>query len=700
MAHCDIILPAWNQLEMTKNCLDSVLEYTDHPYRLIVIDNGSEKETAEYLRQFSEEHKDLVHLIRNDVNEGYIKATNKGMKASNGKYVCLLSNDTVVYPNWLSSMIEIAELESDIGLVNPASNHFGYSSMSDIPNGPSPYIGMGRCIGFCMLIKRELMDKIGYLDERFGIGYGEDDAYSICAHNAGYRCVMAKKAYVYHVGKKTFGNDKKARAYREKQRAFAREILGEQLKIMGFLAGDITSGKTNNIYNLIKRLADKGVRCKVFGKSPIDKLPCEHTFIAFKGQVAWKFYLSVIYRFLSDRRFHYIVTDDFYLFKLFTKLSLIKKKVFFLDDKIYDVNGYVGDYENDARSIFFPNHKSYTDQRLLRIAVITPQRKEDYLANTVLDGLGLLQQEGKGLEFYISSKYPSSRVPIKADVVLSKKEFIRFAKLSDIILFVWGKKNTDFDLAREIGEWKKTVFIDGSELGGNRRLDKEIEKQVFNLSYEGMGAVDSEMLDKCVLYFRREKPYIDGISPFPFGIESTYIKHYEAGKKKDIDFTCVFGQEDCPPLRRQVRGSLEKFCKENQFVCHTAKTNDPDEFYDILSRTKVGISVSGGGFDTARFWEILGNNCLLLTEKIDIFKPEDKALDYKRIFEFEDINEFEVRLKEVASYLKKGYNQDELGEEFEELLSHHSSKARVLTILNKAQEKNLLKAHLKDNKNP
>ena len=139
---------------------------------------------------------------------------------------------------------------------------------------------------------------------------------------------------------------------------------------------------------------------------------------------------------------------------------------------------------------------------------------------------------------------------------------------------------------------------------------------------------------------------------------------------------------------------LEQFCKEHKFICHTAGTNDPDEFYEILSRTKVGVSVSGGGFDTARFWEILGNNCLLLTEKTDIYRQEDNTFNYKRIWEFKDIQDFEDKLNEVAHFLRNGYNQDDLDKEYKEILSQHSSKARVLTILNKAKEKNILKGHL------
>ena len=694
MSHCDIVMPVWNQLEVTRACLESVIENTNYPYRLIIVDNKSDEPTAAFLRSFGEQHNEKVLLIRSEENLGYIKGTNLGMKASTGDHVCLLNNDTVVYPGWLSAMVEVADLENDIGLVNPASNHFGIRAEDNSRLSGSLYNGMGVCIGFCMLIKRDVIEKIGFLDERFGMGYGEDDAYSIYAHNVGSRCVMAKRAYVYHHGKRSFGKNKKAKAYREKQRMLAKELVGERLKITAFLAGYLTSANGASILGLFRQLADKGVRCRIFWRQPLEKLPYEHTFVTFRKENV-NFYLSAIYRFVWDNRVQCFATDSMKLFNLMNKLNFItRKRIFFLGDKIYDANGPIGSYEDDAIRVFSPQRKSYPRRDVLKIAVITPKQKEDYLANTILDGLMSLKCDRKDLEFVISSKYPSSRVSVRKDLELPRREFINFAKHADIIFFIWGKNNTDYDLAKKIGEWGKTVFIDGSELGGNKRLDKDVEKQVLNLAYEGPGAIDSEMVERGALYFRREKPYIDGISPLPFGIESSYTKYYESNKKKNIDFTCVFGQEECPPLRKQVKEVLEQFCKEHKFICHTARTNDPDEFYEILSRTKVGVSVSGGGFDTARFWEILGNNCLLLTEKTDIYRQEDNTFNYKRLWEFKDIQDFEDKLNEVAHFLRNGYNQDDLDKEYKEILSQHSSKARVLTILNKAKEKNILKGHL------
>jgi hypothetical protein len=343
----------------------------------------------------------------------------------------------------------------------------------------------------------------------------------------------------------------------------------------------------------------------------------------------------------------------------------------------------------------------------MNIALITPKNKQDYMADTVLDGLMQLREANPNNGGSIVCKvspYCNSRLPV-SDWKMPHDRFIEFARAADLIMLFSGKGNTtDYDMAEEIGRWDKTVFIDGSEPGKNNRLDPDIMKKIADGTYEGEGRVDLRMLEKCVLYFRRERPYrIPGIGketiPLPFGIESKYVA-YLPGMKKDIDFVCVFGQEDYPPLRKQVRLALEEFCKKNSFSCRTGQTrglfsdiySEPARrrFYKTLARAKVGISVSGGGFDTVRFWEILANGCLVLTEKIDIYEEGSKALDYKCITQFNDFNDFGEKLEKVAAFLKDGYDsvdtRNDMAEEYGKIMVMHSSKARVMMILETAKK--------------
>ncbi len=320
--------------------------------------------------------------------------------------------------------------------------------------------------------------------------------------------------------------------------------------------------------------------------------------------------------------------------------------------------------------------------------------QSDYLGNTILDGLFSLASEGL-VEVRMTGNYPT---PFPAEEAILKDEaFITYAKTADVIILIWGKRSTNFALAEKINAWKKTVFIDGSEFGKNNRYDFDVQRKVLEGTYKEIGAIDQEMLKKCALYFRREKPYPKGVIPLPFGIERRYVANYSSVVSKDIDFVCIFGQDEYPIMRRYAKEMLADFCAKNGFRFVTDRTkgfNFDDktkiagrqEFYELLNRAKVGISIGGGGFDTARFWEILGNNCLLLTEKIDIYELASEALNYSRIWQFNNLFDFESQLNRLAAFLRTTYQQASLTDEYERILREHSSKSRVLSLLAHAKE--------------
>ncbi len=240
----DIIIPIWNQPALTQRCLESVAAATTTPYRLILVDNGSEAPTRELLAATARHDPDRVTVIRNETNLGFIKAVNQGMRASSAPCVCLLNNDTVVTPGWVETMLRVTGQDPMIGLVNPSSNTLGYrpaaATLEAIttyaqqvvaPLGPQTReLAMGT--GFCLLITRALLDTIGLFDERYGMGNFEDADFSKRAMHAGYRCVQALGAYVYHEEKVSFklrpGWEKE---FRTNQRLFA-ERWGRPLRIL------------------------------------------------------------------------------------------------------------------------------------------------------------------------------------------------------------------------------------------------------------------------------------------------------------------------------------------------------------------------------------------------------------------------------------------------------------------------------------
>lgn len=261
---CDIVLLVWNELQLTKDCLESFFRHTHYPHRLILVDNGSEQETAEYLKGLKEKKDTEILLIRNEKNAGFVKAINQGMKASDAPYVCLLSNDILLGDNWLAEMIAVAESNAQIGIVNPSSNTLGQILKEDsvdsyaksLKDFKGQWQELGRCEGFCMLIKREVIDKIGFLDEIFSPYFFEESDFCRRTQEAGFKCVRAKATYVYHEGSATLKKrpHEKEQIYKKNYDIFCRR-WGKPLKI-AYVASGRSKIKQDRI-NKIALLAAK-----------------------------------------------------------------------------------------------------------------------------------------------------------------------------------------------------------------------------------------------------------------------------------------------------------------------------------------------------------------------------------------------------------------------------------------------------------
>ncbi|MCA9090879.1 MAG: glycosyltransferase [Planctomycetaceae bacterium] len=212
-----IILVTHNQWRHTQTCLESIRLRTDLPYELIVVDNASTDGTPEFL------HSDEgVQLIRNATNRGFPAAVNQGISVARGNQVLLLNNDTIVTTGWLERLLSGLHREPAVGLVGPVTNRISgeqqvavaYDELSQLDGfawdwgtaRTAEAQDTDRLVGFCLLIKREVINRIGLFDERFGIGNFEDDDYCRRAIEAGYRCAIIRSAFIHHVGSATFRN--------------------------------------------------------------------------------------------------------------------------------------------------------------------------------------------------------------------------------------------------------------------------------------------------------------------------------------------------------------------------------------------------------------------------------------------------------------------------------------------------------------
>jgi GT2 family glycosyltransferase len=207
-----IVIPTFNQLDMLRQCVSSIIENTDSPYEVIVVDNASTDGTADYLQQLGGQ----VRYRILDTNRGFAGAINRGLMMTKGRTIVLLNNDTLVTVNWLDNLLVCLNSDEQIGMVGPVTNYISgaqqievpYENVADMPkfarenncSDPARWRRVDRLTGFCLVFRRELFEGIGYFDEGFEIGNFEDDDYNIRVRLLGKRLVIAQDSFIHHFG--------------------------------------------------------------------------------------------------------------------------------------------------------------------------------------------------------------------------------------------------------------------------------------------------------------------------------------------------------------------------------------------------------------------------------------------------------------------------------------------------------------------
>lgn len=225
MRSCSIIIPVYNAFDETLACIRSVLKYTSVSYRLLVFDDASSQGSlAEFLPDevLADPH---TQVQRNEKNLGFVETCNRGMRDTHPEDVVLLNSDTEVTPGWLEKLQCAAYSSRRVATATPLTNNGQICSVptflkaNDLPAGYTlnefaalierasarEYPEVPTCVGFCVYIKREALDRVGYFDEEtFGKGYGEENDFSCRARTGGYANVVDDATFVYHRGGMSF----------------------------------------------------------------------------------------------------------------------------------------------------------------------------------------------------------------------------------------------------------------------------------------------------------------------------------------------------------------------------------------------------------------------------------------------------------------------------------------------------------------
>lgn len=218
------IILTWNSDRYIRKCINSILNIKDIEHDIIVVDNGSDDKTKSILK----EYKTLIKTIYLDKNYGTTKSRNLGIKESDedSDYICILDSDTQINKLALERLISLAQ-EEQIGIVGPqmiTSNGLVQKSGRRFPSVkiklykafPSKkvqsigekmenydfsmekeYYEVDYLIGACWLMRKEIIEKVGLLDEK--IFYAPEDV-DYCARvwRAGYKVAFCKHAQIIH----------------------------------------------------------------------------------------------------------------------------------------------------------------------------------------------------------------------------------------------------------------------------------------------------------------------------------------------------------------------------------------------------------------------------------------------------------------------------------------------------------------------
>lgn len=218
-----ILLPVHNQWQLTRLCVGALERSTPAgDWELIVIDNGSTDGVSHWLDQLILPGVP-IRLLRNATNLGYAAACNQGLAQATGDGCLLLHTDTVVTDGWLDRLWAPLDRDPAIGLSGPLSNHATPAQLLKPPpygGNPKALLSFAKALaernagkgwyterlsGFCLLVRRSVLDTIGGLDEQTGLRFGEDLDYCVRAGLAGFRLWVCADAVVHHFGGRTLG---------------------------------------------------------------------------------------------------------------------------------------------------------------------------------------------------------------------------------------------------------------------------------------------------------------------------------------------------------------------------------------------------------------------------------------------------------------------------------------------------------------
>lgn len=229
----------WNGLADTIECINSLRNINYTNYEIIVVDNGSEDNESSKLRN---EFKN-IKIVKLEKNLGFANANNIGILLGiqhDSQYVLLLNNDTIVDKDFLKELISIGELNNDIGILGPVMYYYDSTSkvwfsggkinlytrhtqQTEMLNSKNAHFQVTDYIaGACILIKKDVLAKIGLLPREYFLGW-EDIDFCLSAKRNGYQVVFVPSSKIWH---------KVSRSYKRKNLIYRQVFFGFRNRVL------------------------------------------------------------------------------------------------------------------------------------------------------------------------------------------------------------------------------------------------------------------------------------------------------------------------------------------------------------------------------------------------------------------------------------------------------------------------------------
>jgi GT2 family glycosyltransferase len=264
-----VIVPVHNALTELTSCLNSLYATLPQDAEVLLLDDASDDPAVQpLLMKWIQRAGPAWRLENQEINKGFVATVNQGMKSTRGDVV-LLNSDTVLTAGWLEGLKRCLDSDPDIATATPWTNNGEIASIPEFcRSNPVPaalsriaekiaiagqvvYPEIPTAVGFCMAISRSSLDTLGLFDQDlFGLGYGEENDFSMRASNAGLRNVLCDDVYVAHIGGRSFAPRGLAPDEAAMNKLLSRHP-GYLERVQEFIAGDPLKARRDEVINAV-----------------------------------------------------------------------------------------------------------------------------------------------------------------------------------------------------------------------------------------------------------------------------------------------------------------------------------------------------------------------------------------------------------------------------------------------------------------